>query len=62
MFFLPLQICTIIEKNQFTKTVIDLGLLKESNILQSSIDDDDSFVMNHDYSTTKVKQNKGKFS
>lgn len=45
------------QKNQFTKTVIDLGLLEPSNILHSS-EDDDATCRNsanaRDYLTNKV--------
>lgn len=45
------------QKNQFTKTVIDLGLLEPSNILHSSDDDGSTGTDSasaRDYHTNKV--------
>lgn len=47
------------QKNQFTKTVIDLGLLEPSNILHSSDDEDSTGTDSasaRDYHTNKVNR------
>lgn len=50
------HICELVQKNQFTQTVIDLGLLEPSNILQSTMIDEEpnNFVNTCDYNTHKL--------
>ncbi|KAG4075849.1 hypothetical protein HA402_003675 [Bradysia odoriphaga] len=45
------HICELVQKNRFTETIIDLGLLEPSNILQCQIEDDVVFDSN------QIKQN-----
>lgn len=52
------QICELVQKNRFTETIIDLGLLEPSNILQCQIEEDVVFDSNqikqNYYKTSKV--------